>query len=123
MGDLTSCTACHPKDYCVRCHELELPHSPNYLSEHGEDVSALGEAACATCHREASCLACHGGVEMPHPDEFLSEHKQAVDALGKEACDRCHAEESCESCHARHTHPGLSAERLKELQDRPVKVK
>ncbi len=122
MGDLSTCVACHPSNYCARCHDVELPHPPNYLSVHGEDVDRLGgTATCDTCHRPESCEGCHG-VDMPHPDEFLNTHKTEAQRLGEEACHRCHAKSSCESCHDRHTHPGLSPERVEELKERPVKV-
>jgi hypothetical protein len=122
MGDLGTCSACHAPDYCVGCHGIPLPHAPNYLSVHGDDVLAMGKATCTTCHQEASCDSCHGGVPMPHPASFLESHKDEVETSGQTACERCHAESSCTNCHERHIHPGLLPERLKGLEERPVSV-
>lgn len=123
MGDLPTCSACHGPDYCVGCHGVALPHAANYLSVHGDDVQELGETACTeSCHRAESCDGCHGGVPMPHPASFIKGHKSEVEASGEESCARCHAESSCQGCHERHTHPGLSQQRLKGLRDRPVRV-
>lgn len=121
MGDLATCGACHSRTYCVSCHDIALPHPPNYLSVHGDDVIKLGENTCTGCHDAASCDACHGGVEMPHPPGLLKSHSSEVESFGREVCERCHASASCEGCHARHTHPGIPRERLQGLKERPVR--
>ena len=30
MGDLKTCAACHPDDYCVRCHGIPMPHGRRF---------------------------------------------------------------------------------------------
>lgn len=123
MGDLETCDVCHAKDYCIGCHGMSLPHKPNYLKAHGEEMAQVGREACLTCHQAASCDACHGGVEMPHPNDFTSGHSQLVESEGQDSCETCHAESSCTECHERHRHPGLTPERRRELEDRPVSVR
>lgn len=123
MGDLSTCKVCHAQGYCVACHNMELPHPPNYLVMHGRDVVArpTGDADCVVCHTGSACQNCHG-VEMPHPDGFLRDHVGAIDRWGPDVCARCHDQSACDSCHERHIHPGIPSDLLEELQRRPVSV-
>jgi predicted CXXCH cytochrome family protein len=86
---LTTCTVCHTRDTCERCHansgrvapiaalardarvaSLERGRSPAYptppshldsawRSAHGADARRLGTSSCANCHTRPSCAACH----------------------------------------------------------------
>ncbi|MCL2379634.1 MAG: hypothetical protein FWC81_02445 [Coriobacteriia bacterium] len=109
MGNLNTCWACHPQDYCVRCHGVGYPHSPNYISAHGRDATDAN-ADCASCHQNTQwCDDCHGGHEMPHPDNFLQDHAQIADhVIDDESCLVCHIQNDCAACHAAHAHPGGS---------------
>lgn len=105
MGDLRTCAACHPRDYCVRCHGVALPHGQGYLGVHGVEGSAL-RSACAGCHQSVFCDGCHG-VEMPHPSAFKREHGSLAGTKQTKAkCLRCHVASDCTGCHTRHVHPG-----------------
>lgn len=123
MGDVTTCQGCHPADYCQRCHGDNVPHSGNYLGVHGRDVlnRPNGAQDCLGCHRDESCGECHG-LDMPHPDGFLQAHSSSsgAESVADESCMRCHSQGSCDECHVRHTHPGLSPERIRQLESRPV---
>jgi hypothetical protein len=123
MGDLNTCKTCHAADYCVACHNMQLPHAANFLGRHGKDVLArpTGDADCVVCHKGAACENCHG-VEMPHPDGFVTEHQQASRET-PEVCARCHAQEQCDECHTRHTHPGIPLDQLRMLQQSPVSTR
>lgn len=121
MGDLDTCKACHRPDYCVRCHQMAIPHAPTFKKTHGKFVAgdeAL-RTSCQVCHKGRVCDDCHG-LPMPHPDGFLQAHSKSVTEDGSEVCDRCHATSSCDECHTRHAHPGLKPDYIEQLRDRPV---
>ena len=104
MGDWDTCAACHPADYCVRCHGLPLPHDEAYIRSH--PAQALEQPKdCAVCHKQAFCDGCHG-LEMPHPTLFTPAHSFIVERQGSRVCMRCHVQEDCDTCHVRHVHPG-----------------
>lgn len=107
MGNLASCATCHPADYCVRCHQLALPHPVDFPARHGEDAKAA-PGSCETCHdRAALCDTCHG-MEMPHPEGFLPGHSSIATSFTDERCTGCHYESDCDTCHETHVHPGAS---------------
>ena len=106
MGSLRFCDTCHPDDYCIKCHGVELPHSAGFGRTHGASAQAPG-AQCLDCHdRVQLCDECHG-VPMPHPDDFLPTHSAAASSsAGEDACRTCHRDEDCVACHTKHVHPG-----------------
>lgn len=122
MGDLRTCSACHPQTYCGRCHRTEVPHPAAFRTRHGAGVAADPslEADCFVCHRRDSCMGCHG-VEMPHPDGYLKVHESDAKKRGESVCLRCHDERSCKQCHDRHVHPGIPEKQLRELLRNPVR--
>jgi len=109
MGNLETCWACHPQDYCVRCHGIGYPHNSGYLNLHGADATDPGQD-CSSCHRNTQwCHDCHGGHEMPHPNNFLRDHASiATHVINDESCLICHIRSDCADCHAAHAHPGGS---------------
>lgn len=124
MGDLTTCKSCHLDNFCSTCHKMDLPHSPNFVSDHGQQVLARpnGATDCYVCHRKSSCLNCHGGVRMPHPSGFIRQHPKEVKARGSQSvCFRCHEKSSCTNCHTQHIHPGIPTGVLKRLLERPAR--
>ncbi len=123
MGDLNTCKTCHGPDYCVACHNMQLPHQANFLGNHGATVLAreTGDRDCTVCHQGAACDNCHG-IQMPHPADFVTEHQAASQELGA-VCERCHAPEQCNQCHTRHTHPGIPPNQLELLQNNLVSVR
>lgn len=107
MGKLDSCVTCHPKDYCVQCHKVEVPHGAEFGSTHGESAK-IDRAACLTCHKtERFCNACHG-IAMPHPASFMKAHPVLVKDSGSDVCLRCHTQDTCDRCHIAHVHPGYN---------------
>lgn len=104
MGDWKTCAACHPTDYCSRCHGISLPHDPDFIRNH--PVQALtNRKDCAVCHKQAFCDGCHG-LEMPHPASFTPSHSSVVKKRGSKLCLKCHVQDDCDNCHDAHVHPG-----------------
>lgn len=104
MGNLDSCSACHSKAKCSKCH-LQMPHPEGWPSDHGT-VAKGDRESCAKCHKKESfCSSCHG-IAMPHLDGFLKSHSTTVKKSGVQTCYKCHLKEDCSRCHERHAHPG-----------------
>lgn len=118
IADLNTCSNCHKKEDCTKCHGLEMPHPGEFLYIHSTyAISPYFKKECSRCHSEtAFCLSCHQ-MEMPHPDGFLQEHSK-FSRKDEEKCLRCHEKSSCLWCHSRHRHPGIPTEVLKELRRR-----
>lgn len=104
MGNMSTCSSCHPAGYCTRCHGAGIPHDEKFFSAHGSFAQETG-ATCESCHATTFCSDCHV-IEMPHPLKFVQEHSKIVQEEGEESCKRCHAEQDCEECHVTHVHPG-----------------
>lgn len=105
QGDWDTCGACHPRDYCSRCHgDVSLPHGEGFLRVHGRQAKAEPKA-CQSCHKQSLCQSCHG-LAMPHPAAFTPRHAQETERLGRDACRRCHQDADCQDCHTKHVHPG-----------------
>lgn len=113
-GDLKTCVSCHSIARCESCHGVVLPHNEMWLGRHGPPAMEDG-AGCSQCHSAAFCDDCHK-LEMPHPAGYLAAHTRDQDAVEAGVCDTCHEQRSCDRCHARHTHPGLDAERTERLR-------
>ncbi len=113
MGNFETCSACHPKDYCVRCHGIALPHDEDFMREHAV-LSLTPGSLCDDCHHTSFCSDCHG-IEMPHPVTFIAEHAVIVAAEGDDVCIECHKASDCANCHLLHVHPGLSDAALDSL--------
>lgn len=104
MGTLKSCAACHPDNFCVKCHEIQLPHDTDFVRSHPVDALSHRKA-CEVCHKQTFCDDCHG-LQMPHPPSFTPQHSKIVHARGKQTCLKCHIEDDCTNCHVKHVHPG-----------------
>jgi predicted CXXCH cytochrome family protein len=151
-----SCSVCHARETCERCHAnadalpqvaalprdarvaaLETDREPTYPVPashaaagwelaHGAAARA-GVAACANCHTQPSCTACHVGgmgtaaaavLALPHAaagraqgvsPALISSVVHAADiklehgtlaASGQLQCAQCHTTQQCASCHA-----------------------
>jgi hypothetical protein len=105
MGDLDTCTLCHPQSKCSMCHGVPLPHDARFAATHGT-AAIENRAPCLTCHTAAFCNSCHG-IDMPHPQGFLARHSSVATSVEDETCARCHTTANCNDCHLRHVHPGL----------------
>ena len=69
--------------------------------------------SCYTCHKQAFCDDCHGGLAMPHPADFKTNHSKTGYA-NPELCGNCHARTAaeakgtafCNACHHPSSKPG-----------------
>lgn len=104
MGNMSTCSSCHPAGYCTRCHGAGIPHDEKFFAGHGSFAQAK-DATCENCHATTFCSDCHG-IEMPHPRAFVQGHSATVEDTGDALCKRCHAENDCVECHVKHVHPG-----------------
>lgn len=80
-----------------------LDHGTSFVNSHAE-LAASDSQACASCHTDDECAACHDGRVRPrsaHPNDFLSLHAEAARLSGP-SCATCHHSQSfCVSCHER----------------------
>lgn len=76
-----TCWACHDSPSCERCHQTPMPHSPDWLTAHGEsEFSERDEADCNICHQDREwCQDCH------------HDQVRRVDLI-EENCTPCHEE-------------------------------
>lgn len=114
MGNTQTCQLCHAVNYCRQCHEVDMPHPDAWINMHGKEALTVAKS-CSQCHARSLCDSCHG-LPMPHPESFINKHSTLVKEKGDKACLNCHTENGCELCHSRHKHPGISEDRLRELQ-------
>ena len=124
------CSTCHTRDDCATCHtpplnrwdglvdltprslavaagatlERESPatHRTPGFQVHHEVEAEVSASECATCHTEASCVACHEGVQTPVYHEPGYEAGHAADAASRFLdCSACHdTVVFCRTCHA-----------------------
>jgi nitrate/TMAO reductase-like tetraheme cytochrome c subunit len=97
-----NCFACHTKDYCDRCHGLELPHPRNWGTGHKAAFIKQG-TTCYRCHTKGECVACHEHV-TPASHKSVTWKKDHKKEKGKELrCALCHpasgAQNACMTCH------------------------
>lgn len=114
MGNLNTCATCHGTIFCLKCHNVALPHPDFWIKLHADQAKTDAEG-CYKCHHKSYCQSCHG-IDMPHDDEFFKNHSDIAEKKGKKTCLKCHIERGCERCHATHIHPGLPKERLEKLR-------
>jgi hypothetical protein len=117
LGEMSTCTTCHEREFCASCHTIELPHSPtSWPKLHGDEALRVGEPACLSCHEKAFCTSCHS-AEMPHPGDYQAAHAKDARDTGEAKCGDCHVRETCDTCHVKHVHPGVDPERLQNLRE------
>ena len=142
-----SCATCHAREFCTQCHvnapevrliqalasdprslaieaKLEEPQDhkdAKFQSRHG-GLSRKGDATCANCHTQQSCIACHratpavasalhpagpergAGAQIErkkpatHTASFADRHGPLASASPK-TCAACHARAECLDCH------------------------
>jgi hypothetical protein len=115
MGNIKTCSACHEKNTCARCHQIDLPHPLGFMGIHGNESKKFPES-CLVCHKQSFCSDCHK-IRMPHPADFLPKHKKEYKSQGKKICLSCHTVQSCDLCHEMHAHPGLLPNDIKRLRE------
>ncbi len=57
--DKSACKNCHTKDYCMSCHQTEMPHPEDFMDNHKLLVARKGKKLCANCHNNDFCGQCH----------------------------------------------------------------
>lgn len=75
-SDTGGCARCHPRgpsvagrDDCDKCHHPQNPVKQSWRRYHPTTVKAQGANKCFTCHKAATCSACHTtGRENMDPD-------------------------------------------------------
>lgn len=127
---MSACTGCHNHEAdfaaarCSPCHVdlkkyplkplSEFAHKGDFKKNHGA-LARTSAAACATCHDQTYCAACHSPATTPagpalrwpelperdfiHRGDFTSRHMIEAGA-NPASCARCHGSAFCESCHA-----------------------
>lgn len=102
LGGTKTCQGCHSKNFCTKCHKVEVPHLENFSYDHSQYKNSQ---SCLTCHKQSFCNDCHK-IGMPHPNDWLSKHRKATNQFGESTCNNCHVKYECTECHERHIHPG-----------------
>lgn len=97
----------HPDGWVQETGSVATPRAPTHHAYQAQ----RNIAACASCHREETCLRCHGGSQFtgqldlrvnPHGPGFVRSAKcRALQSRNTRTCVRCHASGSpalsCES--------------------------
>lgn len=105
MGNPKTCPTCHDENFCVICHNTEVPHTQPWSYLHPA-AAKQGTEPCYRCHRKNYCMDCHR-IQMPHPDNFVKQHEFVVEEKGYDVCWRCHEQPACISCHIRAAHTNV----------------
>jgi len=111
MGDPKTCATCHDDNFCMSCHQSEVPHPQPWSYLHPKSAKQNVEG-CYQCHKKELCMDCHR-IEMPHPDGFLKKHMNAVAERGYDLCWRCHLPDNCIPCHYQGAHPNTPEKKFK----------
>lgn len=120
MKNKNECLMCHRQEFCDNCHQTEMPHAPDWRSEHGKEavsrVGADNSLPCFKCHKPESstvayqkppsCAKCHKAVVYPHRKPWAPQHGKTAESVGKAVCFTCHVQAAfCNKCHGGVTMP------------------
>lgn len=102
---VNTCYTCHEKQFCTNCHGVEMPHTAEFATDHGE-AGLANPASCAKCHArseteaqgDAFCNACHHPASTPDRP-WLDQHYVPVREQGVDQCLDCHSPRYCSVCH------------------------
>lgn len=102
--DRKRCVMCHLPKFCDDCHQLAMPHPPDWgrgRNVHAR-VGARTPAKCVNCHTEADfCNTCHHEGYDPKKGPWVRQHFGIVKAKGVYNCIQCHTLLFCSTCHVR----------------------
>jgi hypothetical protein len=119
MGSVSTCQTCHvKKDFCDKCHGMEMPHPQSFKEPtDAKDPNAhpamsqnkATAAKCEFCHHQSKtlfCDNCHHGTKVNWTFDaktpWQQQHAKAVAANGVEGClGKCHQSAFCKDCHDR----------------------
>jgi nitrate/TMAO reductase-like tetraheme cytochrome c subunit len=60
QGGQKVCSQCHDtRTYCRTCHQVAMPHPPDFVVTHPRITVRRGAQTCFNCHLIANCQACH----------------------------------------------------------------
>ena len=106
------CLMCHQQEFCDNCHQTEMPHAPDWRSDHGTEaispskIGADGQLTCFKCHeieqstKAPPCAKCHKASIYPHPKPWAPQHGKLSEEYGEAACETCHRKAAfCNKCH------------------------
>lgn len=145
--NMDSCLGCHEhrdefaQNVCATCHRPAdlrglrpvsfLAHDNGWIRRHAVHARG-GEQACATCHAQTRCDACHDAThtlraelrspeaidrDLVHRFDFISRH--ATEASSQPAlCAACHQRQDCDGCHVRR---GVSGGRVDARNPHPLR--
>ncbi len=74
MGQMDSCSTCHPGDFCAKCHEVAVP-TPGVRGTHGE-LAIEDPESCQTCHTSTRVLRRLPRHADATPGRFLKQHRR-----------------------------------------------
>lgn len=106
LSDRAQCSLCHHRDWCVKCHGVEMPH-PSGWSKAGESAHAKYDtsdrAVCAKCHKAKPdlCSRCHHQAWNPALGTWQQQHHFEVAEKGVTPCMNCHGALFCTRCHVK----------------------
>lgn len=102
---IESCQVCHGENgikapFCRGCHKVELPHAPEFKTNHVS--SKKNPKPCVQCHQwRELCSNCHHiGSSFTRP--WIAVHGASTNKNTPAGCiEKCHEKKDCVSCHQR----------------------
>ncbi len=100
QGGPEECSVCHDADFCIDCHEVEMPHPADWTAAHPETARDVGEGACGNCHAARTlCNECHHAGFVAGDVPWAKQHRNVIAQNGVLPCLQCHSSTTCAHCH------------------------